>query len=144
MNWSKGWNEMVPLPYSEDEKEDVSGIKSVQLIIKPEDDAVYWIDAKQIGDLAVHEPIPDVQGMWRRITHVPTLAMFDKALPDDGWVSPTDDQLLTWIAEVQKGCLLEWAILRKLTSDNYMPKTDRVLKAKDKILEYSRATRIEK
>lgn len=138
MNWSNNWDDQKQTLISTTQylnNGEIREIKHVQLIIHLEDDTVHWIDAQQIGDLAIHKPIADMRGMWRRITHVPTLTMFDNALPCD----PVDDnQLLHWIAEVQKGCLEEWKVLRELTPENYRG----MLKAKDKILNYCQSMRM--
>jgi len=68
------------------------------------------IQAKQVGDLAVHK----MDG-WK-VTHVPTLTSFHKAIPKGEW---NEHQLLNWCAKVQSDKINDWEALRQLTPDDY-------------------------
>jgi len=82
------------------------------------------INAKQVGDLAVHY----LDDEWR-VTHVPTLTSFHKAVPKGDY---TETQLLNWCAKVQADKLADWALLRSLTKDNYKG----LFEAKKAVLEH--------
>ena len=76
------------------------------------------VNAVQVGDLAVHAPIGwDDDYNWR-ITHVPTLTMFDKAVPV-GWYAHTDEQLIQWCWKVQQSNWSYWAQLHEFNNTNY-------------------------
>lgn len=141
MNWSNEWQNSPEWieKINQEAEQFIASYKEVTLSIPQDDNWPLQIKAQQIGDLAVHEPIPDVEGIWRRITHVPTLTMFDMALPDncDGM------NLLWWIAEVQKGELDAWNVLRELTPETYQDRSDRVMKAKDAIFNHCQSIRSE-
>lgn len=67
----------------------------------------------QVGDLAVYMgDEEDVQV----IIHVPTLAGFDKALPEGDW---TQEQLIQWCWKVQQSNWSYWAQLHKFNNDTY-------------------------
>lgn len=77
------------------------------------------VQAIQIGDLAVHKPIGwDDDYNWR-VTHVPTLTMFDKAIPISAWVEYTDEQLIQWCWKVQQNDEHKWARLAEYNNSNY-------------------------
>jgi len=100
------------------------GYRSVELTIPIIDGWPVTLDAKQVGDLAVHHLADE----WR-VTHVPTLTSFHKAIPKGDW---NEAQLLNWCAKVQADKLADWALLRSLTKDNYKG----MFEAKRSVLEH--------
>lgn len=56
------------------------------------------VDAIQVGDLAVHKALNAEEDYCWQVTHVPTLTMFDRAIPEGDW---TQDQLIKWCWKVQ-------------------------------------------
>lgn len=72
------------------------------------------VQAIQVGDLAVHEPIGLDNYKWQ-VTHVPTLTMFDKAVPEGDW---TQEQLLKWCWKVQENTDL-WQAICSYDNSNY-------------------------
>ena len=74
------------------------------------------VNAVQLSDLAVHAPIGwDDDYNWR-ITHVPTLTMFDKAVPEGDYI---DEQLIQWCWKVQQTERIYFKELRAYNNSNY-------------------------
>jgi hypothetical protein len=125
MNWKSDWP--------------VTPSVAVTLTIPLKDAWPATITAKQVGDLAVHKMMDE----WR-VTHVPTLTSFHKAIPVkramfvDGYseslkiVKYTEAQLLNWCAKVQADKLNDWEALRLLTPDDYKDRFE----AKRAVLEH--------
>lgn len=91
------------------------------------------LEAIVVGDLAVHKQHED-----SRVTHVPTLTKFQKAVPDS-WDIITDEQLLNWCRKVQEDELNLWAIIRRYDNSNYHEIPEDVL---DKLKGYCRGIAI--
>jgi len=85
--------------------------RDVTLTIPLTDAWPVTLQAKQIGDLAVHH----LNDEWK-VTHVPTLTSFRKAIPKGEW---SEAQLLNWCAKVQSNNLNEWEALSMLTAEDY-------------------------
>lgn len=85
------------------------------------------VQAIQVGDLAVHESLnkdkfnlgynlaDDKIYKWQ-VTHVPTLTMFDKAIPEGDW---TQEQLLKWCWKVQDTERIYFKELARFNNQNY-------------------------
>lgn len=92
------------------------------------------IEATIVGDLAVHKPIqPD--NNWR-ITHIPTNAKFDRALPSTFY---NDNQLIEWCAKVQSGSFDDWDLLRELNRDSVGEEN---MELRDRIFKWCREIKI--
>ena len=76
------------------------------------------VRAIQVGNLAVHEQLPN-SGMapykWQ-VTHVPTLTMFDRAIPDGDWSS---NQLVKWCWKVQQSETDLFQAISKYDNSNF-------------------------
>lgn len=122
--WGKGW------PKSKDVVIDDLGVawpelktpkteaefKAYHLIIPMVDGTVRYVDdAIIVGDLAIHK------GTGWRITHIPTMSKFDRAVPPG---LHTKRALINWCIKVQGYFLEDWSRLRNLTPDNYRTTDD--------------------
>jgi len=104
MGWSNSWGNLENSPEfikKVDEEFDKQFGVYVDLSIPIKDQWPRKVRAIQVGYLAVHEQLPN-SGMalykWQ-VTHVPTLTMFDRAIPDGDW---TQEQLVKWCWKVQQ------------------------------------------
>jgi hypothetical protein len=111
MNWSSSWGET--------KKDEVT---LIELSFPQYDDEDNLIDpikvqAFKIGDLAVH--VSSTVLHWR-ITHIPTLTKFDKALPEQlPGQRFSCKMLIAWCCKVQEQELSAWNVLREATNDTY-------------------------
>lgn len=82
-----------------------------------------WVDyplkAIRVGELAIHQAIPDngTEFEWC-ITHIPTLSCFDAVIPEGDY---SQEQLISWCWKVQDSSIMKpsWDILNALTNKNY-------------------------
>lgn len=98
------------------------------------------VEATIIGTLGIHKDIGADEGSWR-ITHVPTTAKFDRALPSN--IQYSKDELMIWCAKVQSRLFDDWKLLNALTPTNY--ETDEGTPedvAKDNILEWCKSVKV--
>lgn len=90
------------------------------------------IQAYRVGDLAVHK---EANATDYRITHLPTTAKFDRALPDkQPGQRYSKQQLIEWCERVQEENLDDWALLRKLTRQTFDDSSDEIIEAKDRLI----------
>ncbi len=126
MNWSNEWNKGVPpvWPTQKDYETIVVNqtpsiwYKHVELTIPIKNQWPRKVRAIQVGSLAVHEQLLN-SGMapykWQ-VTHVPTLSMFDRAIPDGDW---TQEILVKWCWKVQQSYSEGWELLNSFDNSNY-------------------------
>lgn len=74
------------------------------------------VKAIQVGDLAVHEALGWNEEYNWQVTHVPTLTMFDRAIPDGNW---SREQLIMWCWKVQENLHMQWDNFRQFDNTNY-------------------------
>lgn len=118
MNWSSTWGLVF-------EHRKLDFVKEIQ----------FGVDCIIVGDLAVH----CVKELDYYITHVPTMAKFDKALPSG---SRNEKDLIAWCQKVQEGCPDDWAYLRGMTNANYDDQSAQTFAVKDHLMKYCRQVRI--
>lgn len=112
-----------------------------RMMLKIEKEGAWPIDIEvmQVGDLAVHKDIGN-DTKWM-VTHIPTQARFDKALP--GYNGLTEEKLIEWCAKVQCDLFEDWALLRTLTKLTYDHDADEILNCKERILNWCRDIKID-
>lgn len=127
MNWSSDWDQAVKQ----------TGQAILDLVPQLYDSQIKFIHENVeykgilVGDLVVYS-----DWGWK-VIHYPTLAKFDD--PDKGAVPAgnySKEALLSWCDTVQTKHGQLWVILRELTPDTYDDKSDRVMKAKDRIRDW--------
>ena len=128
MGWSSSWGS-EPVKTVEEVSSDFKGAinKAGQLIIDSLPSIYNFKNViVQIGDLEIEET--DTEFL---ITHIPTRADIMSAFSGKG--SYTLDQVYEWCRKVQEGEQVMWAVLKELTPDDFKARTERVMKAKDRV-----------
>lgn len=109
-DWAKPLIDIIPDYYNN------AAVPNQTLILERKDGTPISVAATIVGDLAIHDAI---EGWGFRVTHVPTLTEFDKAVPKYNIPNIHDAKkaLIEWCKKVQSAHSEDWAELRALTPD---------------------------
>ncbi len=96
--------------------------------------------AYKVGALAVHV---DAKAVHYRITHLPTKAIFDKALPEK---EPNKrysfDALVKWCRKVQSELENDWKLLNSLTRETFETDNEEIVNCKDAIIVWCQSVKV--